>query len=136
MTRGSIRKSVDRSRAKGYLDVAENFFRAAGMAREFEYWNAAGVLIVHAAIAFADALTIRFGAVKSQGEDHHDTIALLAELLSPSEPTTRALNHLRRIIDQKTAVSYAGEAYTRTDVDALWKSMDRFRRWALDATSQ
>lgn len=89
------------------------------------------MLIVHAAIAYADAVTIKVGGVKSQGEDHHETIALLTELLAPDEQGTRALNQLRRIIDQKTSVSYAGEVYEQKDVDSLWKSVDRFRTWCL-----
>jgi hypothetical protein len=40
------------------------------MAVEFQYWNAAGVLLVHAAIALTDALTVKIGGAKSTGEDH------------------------------------------------------------------
>jgi hypothetical protein len=50
--------------------VAENFAQAAAMAVEFQYWNAAGVLLVHSAIALTDALTVKIGGVKSTGEDH------------------------------------------------------------------
>ncbi|MDP2886358.1 MAG: hypothetical protein Q8P51_15185 [Ignavibacteria bacterium] len=39
---------------------------------ELGYWTAAGVLIVHAAIAYADALCIRSAGEKSSGENHED----------------------------------------------------------------
>jgi hypothetical protein len=123
--------AVSRSKAVSYRAVAENFFQGADVARQFEYWNAAGVLIVHAAIAYADAISIRLGAVKSRGEDHHETISLLEELLTAGEERRKALHQLRRIIDHKNAVSYSGEIYRRKDVDQLWKLASRFREWAI-----
>ncbi|MFH0992121.1 MAG: hypothetical protein V1799_19130 [bacterium] len=39
--------------------------------------------------------------------------------------------HLRRIIDHKNAVSYAGHLYSQKDVDNLWKLVERFRAWAI-----
>lgn len=111
--------------------MAENFFHAAKVACEFEYWNASGVLIVHAAIAIADAIAIKLAGVKSRGEEHHETIALLEEVVAPSKEKQKALEHLRRIIDHKNAVSYGGEIYGRTDIEQLWKQATRFREWAL-----
>ncbi|MBX2991867.1 MAG: hypothetical protein KF749_11965 [Bacteroidetes bacterium] len=126
----SRRVSVSRERSSDYMNVAENFYQGAGLAREFEYWNAAGVLIVHAAIALPDAVAIRFGGVKSQGEDHHDAATLLDELVAGDDMKKTALGQLRRIIDHKTSVSYSGEVYNRKDVEQLWKQLERFRLWA------
>ncbi len=77
MARSGVRKSVDRSKFKSYLQVADGFRQAADTALDYEYWNAAGLLMVHAAIGYTDALTIRIAGVKSQGEDHHEAIALV-----------------------------------------------------------
>ena len=68
--RMSRRASVLRTKYHDYMKVADNFRSGAELAKEFEYWNAAGVLIIHAAIAYTDAITIKVGGVKSQGEDH------------------------------------------------------------------
>jgi uncharacterized protein (UPF0333 family) len=132
VVRGSVRKTVERAKSVNYKTVAENFSKGAEVAREYEYWNAAGVLVIHAAIAYADAISIKVGSVKSQGEDHHDTIALLEDLVAASESKKKALNHLRTIIDHKTSVSYSGDVYTKSDVDRLWKHMERFQGWALE----
>jgi hypothetical protein len=102
----------------------------AETAREFEYWNAAGVLIVHAAIAYADAVSIKFGGVKSQGENHYECIELINELVADSTKKKTALYQLQRIIDHKTTVSYSGEVYDKKDIDQLWKQVDRFKEWA------
>ena len=84
MVRKTVRKTVDASKSRNYKIVADNFFNGAELAKEFEYWNAAGVLIVHSAIALADAVTIKAGAVKCQGENHYEIITLLDELIAQS----------------------------------------------------
>ena len=51
MRRTGRRRQVDRSRRRQFRSVGENFAKVADVATEFEYWNAAGVLLIHAAIA-------------------------------------------------------------------------------------
>ncbi len=131
MPKKSIRKNIDRAKSSNYRTVADNFYHGADVAKEYEYWNAAGVLIVHAAIAFADAVTIKIGGVKSQGENHYDTVALIDELVTPSADKQKALNQLRKIIAHKTSVSYSGDIYSKKDVDRLWVLLERFRKWAV-----
>ena len=132
MPNSRTRIPVHRTKVKDYQSVAESFYRGAELAREFEYWNASGVLIVHAAIALADAIAIKLAGVKSRGEDHHETIVLLEEVVAPGEEKKKALLHLRRIIDHKNAVSYSGELYEKKDIEQLWKQVARFREWAID----
>ena len=74
--RRTKRASVERSKYSDYLKVAESFYSGAETVRAFEYWNAAGLLIVHAAIAYTDAITIKISGVKSQGEDHMEAVDL------------------------------------------------------------
>lgn len=131
MTRRSKRTRVDLHRSRDYLRVAENFYQGAEVAREFEYWNAAGVLIVHAAIAYGDAITIKVAGTKSRGEDHRDLVDLIEEVVALDGQGRMAVNQLRRLIDEKNLVSYSGEVYTRTDIARLSKLLERFRSWAL-----
>ena len=65
----SRRIAVPRMKHHDYAKAADNFHAGAEVAKEFEYWNAAGVLVIHAAIAYTDAITIKVGGVKSQGGD-------------------------------------------------------------------
>jgi hypothetical protein len=126
------RSSVPRTKYHDYIKVADNFYNGADTAKEFEYWNAAGVLIIHAAIAYTDALTIKVGGVKSQGDDHMAAVDLLREVVTLDQDGQKALNHLLgRMIQQKNVVSYHGEIYTRNDVDKLWKQLERYKAWAL-----
>jgi len=125
------RVSVPRSKKSDYAKVAESFYNGAEMARGFEYWNAAGVLIVHASIAYTDALTIRFGGIRSKGEDHMAAVDILRQVMALDEEGRTGARHLERIINEKNRVSYEGEIYTKKDVDALWKHLLRYRAWAL-----
>lgn len=129
MARGS-RIQVDRIKSSQYAAVAENFFRGAELAQEFEYWNAAGLLVVHSAIAFTDAVTIRIGGVKSRGEDHLMAVALLQEIVALDEDGIKAATQLRRIIEEKNLIAYSGRIYQKGDVTRLWKHLERYVNWA------
>lgn len=45
----NTRKSIEKSKSMDFAHVADSFYKGAELAREFEYWNAAGVLMIHAA---------------------------------------------------------------------------------------
>lgn len=70
---------MDRQKAGSYAAVAEDFLRAADLAIQHEYWNAAGLLLVHASIAFTDAVWIKLAGMKSTSESHQDAVTLLKE---------------------------------------------------------
>lgn len=130
MPRKSQKINIDRSNAGNYKSVAENFFDGAKVATEYEYWNAAGVLVIHAAIAYGDTLTIKYGGVKSKGEDHQALVNLIDSVIAKSHGKTSALLHLNKLIDHKNSVSYSGNIYKKTDIDQLWKHLERFKSWA------
>lgn len=132
MVRKTTRKSIDKSKFNNYRIVAESFYGGAEVAKEYEYWNASGVLIIHAAIAYSDAICIKFGGVKSQGEDHNQAIFLLKELLSTSDENRKAFQNLEKMIAHKNSVSYSGDVYEAKDINLLWKHLERFKTWAED----
>lgn len=125
------RVTVPRAKKTDYAKVAESFYNGAEMAKGFEYWNAAGLLIVHAAIAYTDALTIKFVGVRSKGEDHMAAVDLLRQVMALDEQGKSGIRHLERIINEKNRVSYEGEIFTKKDVETLWKHLLRYRAWAL-----
>jgi len=124
------RSSVERSEAGGYAEAGDQFFNAAGLAREFEYWNAAGLLFVHASIAFADAVAIARRGEKSTSENHLDALALFEESMTGVKGRDEAREHLRRIIDEKNRVAYTGVSFRRGDLEKLATHAQRFRTFA------
>jgi hypothetical protein len=131
MPKRTRRKSIERSRFRPYAQVAQHFYDAARDSMNLEYWTAAGVLIVHSAIAYADALSIKQSGEKSVGENHEDAIALVQSVVAGGEEKAHAVNQLRRIIEEKTRVSYLGELYSPSRTKELWKRLERFRAWAV-----
>ena len=74
-------KTYDSTKYKNFLKVANNFGNAADLAYEFNYYNASGVLYIHAAIAYSDAITIKLSGKKSSGDNHYEVIQLLENVV-------------------------------------------------------
>lgn len=132
MARQGKRRSIERTRYHDYRTVAQHFHEAAEISIAMEYWTAAGVLIVHSAIALADALCIRSSGMRSAGVDHDDAVALLEAAVHDGEEKRRALIQFRRIIEEKSRVSYLGELYGPREVHEMWRRLTRFREWAIE----
>lgn len=125
-----IKKAVtDKSEFSRFKTIADNFYKGAMAEKQSGRWNASGVLMVHAAIAYADTATIKYGGVKSKSDDHQDVVSLLNDLLPPSEAKKNALHQLERLIAHKSSLSYSGEIYDESDIEKLHKHLDRFKTW-------
>ncbi len=131
MTSRSPRKKIEKSRYSDFLKVARNFSDGAKLASDYNYYNAAGVLIVHSAIAYSDAICIRIGGIKVSGDNHYEIISVLKDIVLDSPDKKKAINHLKSIIDHKNKVSYFGDIYNKRDIDSLWKHFEIFKEWAL-----
>ena len=129
MVKKVSRKNYDSGKYTDFRKVSDNFYEGAKVASEFEYYNAAEVLIVHAAIALADAVTIRLSSTKCAGNNHYEIIHLLKESVAGSKENNSALIHFEKIIDHKNAVSYQGEIYKKADITKLFKHFERFKSW-------
>ncbi|HRN26114.1 MAG: hypothetical protein IT276_10030 [Ignavibacteriaceae bacterium] len=132
MTKKSPHIKINYNKYLSYKKIAQSFFDAAIVSTEFNYYNAAGVLFVHSAIAYSDAITIKLSSAKSSGNNHMQIITFLDEILKESLEKSKALNHLRKIIDQKNLVSYSGDEYNKKDITQLQKYAERFQSWALN----
>ena len=121
---------------KDFIKVAESFNNGAVLAIEHEYYNAAGVLIIHAAIAYADAITIKYSSSKASGDSHYDIIGLLKDSIPPQHKNNSALDHFKKLIDHKNMVSYSGDIYFESDIVRLKKHFARFSDWAKSILEQ
>lgn len=122
---------VPRGRAADFARVGQGFWDGAEVAREFGYPNAAGVLLVHAAIAYADAVSIHVNGVKSRAESHMGAADILRGLSAADEAAGKAVGHLEKVIEVKNLVSYQGEDFRTADLETLRKHLARFRDWAV-----
>lgn len=75
------KKSVPREQWRHYLAVADENYRGAQNNYTSQLWTPSAILIVHAAIAYTDALTVKAAGVKSTGESHLQAVTLVRQLI-------------------------------------------------------
>ncbi len=123
-------KKVESNKYLDFVRIAKDFSNGAESAYAYDCYNAAGVLIIHAAIVLADAVTIKLASKKCSGESHYDVLNLLHEITPSSTQKKNALLHLKKLIDHKNLVLYSGDFYYKKDVDKLIQNFERFKKWA------
>lgn len=136
MVKRTTTRRVDRSQALKYAESGRVFLESARdlslVADEgAPYGNAVALLAVHAAISYADALSIAYGERKS-ADDHTKAVDTLRTILGNRLPDDRA-KQLRRILMEKDAVCYQGTYYTLDQGRKLLTLSDRFCTWAREA---
>ena len=123
-------KIYDTAKYKSFVKVALNFGEAADLAFEFDYFNASGVLYIHSAIAYSDAITIKLAGKKCSGNNHYEVIQLLETAVPKTRIDNTAFNSLRSLIDHKNLISYTGDIYQKKDLERIRKAFKRFKGWA------
>lgn len=128
-------RQTDRSQAAKYLRVARALHSTANDLNQLAvegdtYGNAMAIVAIHAAIAYADALSIAFREIKSIDGEHAMAVATLRHAVGYRADEAQ-MRRLDRIIDQKTAVSYQGQYYTLADARAVVEKLDAFAEWVL-----
>lgn len=134
MTRRLKTKRADPSHAPSYLHKARGF-RAdaeamAALAGEFS-GNGLALLCVHAAIAYADALAVRAGGVKSTSGEHLDAVDLLEAVVRVATDADRAaVKALRYVLQRKDEVSYTATLVRSDDATWVLERLQTFGDWA------
>jgi hypothetical protein len=134
MTRRTPRKRVDRFQAEKYRRVGASLLESATAletvaAEDDRFGNAIAILAIHAAIAYADALSIAYGEVKSGAGDHRAAADVLRDALGPSADS-RMVGRFGAILASKDRVSYTGTHYTVDDATRLLAEARAFCGWA------
>jgi len=131
MTSRSARKKVDAAHAAGRLLQAREFHDSArnlvalGASKSY---NGAISLMVAAAIAYADAVTVRTrGVVNTQ--DHQNAPRLLREALGSRLPDKQE-KFYRRLLGRKDEVNYGARSTTLKEAERLIAELDEFAAWA------
>lgn len=122
---------VERDEWRKYERIGRSLLDAAVTLAEYgeaAHGNALGVLVVHAGIAYADAVCIYAAGCKSKSGEHTEAADLLEQVV-PHVPE-KALKALRAILAEKDRVSYTGEFYTLAEGKRLLKRLSSFAEWA------
>lgn len=133
MSRKTPSKLVGPSEASGRREKAVAYHKAARNelenVKDGEIADPVIALITLAAIAYADALTAKFGGKVSQ-KDHARIVDLPASTLGsefPKEQVTR----LKRILSRKDLAQYGATATrSKSEADSLLIDLDRFAAYS------
>jgi hypothetical protein len=132
VTRKGPTEKVDVSHCGGRLANAQAHRIAAEtalrLAVEGDNTNPVRTLVVVAAIAYADALTARFGGVVNQ-QDHSAAVQALRSVLGNRLPNERARD-LARIIEQKDEAQYGIRLGRLNEARSSVEALQRFGDWA------
>lgn len=134
MVRTGSAKEVDSSQSEKYRRVGASLLASAQALASVAvpgdpYGNAIGVVAVHAAIAYNDALTIAFRGLKSTEGDHRKAADVLQRALG-HRAHPDGVERLRSILTLKDRISYAGQYYTLDEARSLLRSAEAFAAWA------
>jgi hypothetical protein len=115
-----------------YIQRARDFFQAMQLLRDDgDYKNAAGLLAIHSAISYADALRVGLGDSRLQAESHTKSIIDLRNLLVQRRyENLSGVDHLAFLLSKKSAISYGKERFDLKSVQALNQRAERFAFWA------
>lgn len=131
MARHGPSKPADSGDWEGRLRNARDFRRDAEELHDLrdDDENANGVimLIVHAAIAYADALTGKYGGFFNQQD--HKTVSSAVERALGRRADPAQIKRLTAIIAQKDPSSYGARRSRKETAADLLKLLERFSEW-------
>ncbi len=135
MARRTKNKRVDKGQSTKYADTGRVFLASARALstlgdEQAPYGNAIGLLAIHAAIRYSDAVSIAFGEQKSTG-GHVDAADHLRTMMGQRLPDDMA-KRLQKILLEKDIVSYQGNFYDLAEGRKLLKVAEVFCDWAHD----
>ena len=132
MTRTSSPKIVPDDFWRGQLTNAVSFHTAARTLLDLheagQNTNPIIVQVVDAAIAYADAVTARYGNRVNQ-QDHQALGSLLRAVLGNRLPAPQ-LTNLRTILSERDAASYGIRVGTYDQALRLFERLEAFAAWA------
>ena len=131
MRLGSTKREV-RSRASSYHAIGRALLetaKALDVIAEPKYGNGLGIIAVHAAIAYTDALTVAYREVKSVDGDHARAVEVLEHALGQRVDDAQ-VRRLRRVLNAKSHVSYGGSYYSLDEGRDLLRDVSRYSTWA------
>jgi hypothetical protein len=94
------------------------------------YSAAVGLLAVHSAISYNDAVQIKLTGRRTKSQDHSRAIRATEAACQKARIGLRGVKHLEKLLSAKTDVSYGDERVDNRRVEFLYQSSRAFRAWA------
>jgi hypothetical protein len=135
MSAADIRNYLERARDlfAGMKDLQKaDIFASEDSLSEYRY--SPGLLAIHSAISYSDALRTGMGCEDVSAEDHSSAAPDLRSRLALKRfEEVRGTKHLEFLIGRKNKVEYSRDAVRRAEIEEIVKRAERFARWAEEA---
>lgn len=132
MTRTDRSKRVDPSQADAFAELGRRLMHAGRAILDrgdAQHASALAILSVHAAIAFADVVTIHASGRKSTSGDHHAATRLLRSTMGPRLPSGVA-TAFSRLVSEKDKFEYQGYLATMREAATAYGHAEKVAAWA------
>ncbi|HEX8454468.1 MAG TPA: hypothetical protein VF647_20475 [Longimicrobium sp.] len=127
-------KREERTRAARYHEIGQALLQTAGdldALADPRYGNALAIIAIHAAIAFTDALTVKYRELKSTDGDHTRAADLLVHAMGHRADADQ-VRRLRGILSAKSSASYSGNFYTLADGVRVLTETRIYAQWSAE----
>jgi transcriptional regulator NrdR family protein len=94
------------------------------------YASAVGLLAVHSAISYNDAVLIKLTGRRSRRQAHEQAVTEVTKACKKAKIQTDGIKHLDRLVHAKTDVSYGDKEVDSQKVEFLYVAAERFQAWA------
>ena len=94
------------------------------------YSAAIGLLAVHSAISYNDAVLVRLTGKRPRAQDHRKAIAAIRSACTQGGIGDKGVKHLHRLVSAKADVSYGDEQVKTERIEFLYEAAKRFQAWA------
>ena len=94
------------------------------------YASAVGLLAVHSAISFGDAILISLTGKRSQTQDHSQAVSAITKACTKAKLRTDGVRHLSKLLGAKTDIAYGDKAVEDERIEFLYVAAGRFQAWA------
>jgi len=132
VTRADRAKRIDPAQADFYAELGRRLMHAGRAIVERDdtrHASALAILSIHAAIAFADAVTVHVGGRKSTSADHHAASRLVRATLGP-RLSAGVETALSRLVGEKDRFEYQGYLATMREAAVLYAHAEKIGAWA------
>jgi hypothetical protein len=96
-----------------------------------EYTSALALLAVHSAISWRDAVSMKLVGSIAKSKNHMGAVLVLEKHFASRKLNRDGFKHLKKLIQEKSRVSYEDRRTTPDVAFALAISAERFERWAI-----
>lgn len=123
---------MDDTRVTVYHGRASQLASAMDLCHEdmSAYAAAVGLMAVHSAISFSDAVLISLTGNKPRSQDHKQAVAAITKACQKAKFQTDGIKHLAKLVGAKADIAYGDKAVENERIEFLYVAAGRFQAWA------